>query len=430
MTAERRINALVVVLGIVLVVALRPVSVELAAGGPTVECDVASFVVGEDARVVTDTCRDAFRGRAAAALIVLAGIAVLASQLVRHRAGGEGEVTSPARAPGEDPTVLGGVRHAAANPSFRVLAGLAVAVLAVLALVAEPVLAGERLAGGRAVGIALVAAAAGVALSMLVWIVQYHRGMALGAVWHRADVPWALLTRVCGGCATLAVIGIVVAGAADTAARPPAPESAVALADGPIAEDLTPQPTFAAPSALAVAPPSRAAAVVATQPATTPTTVRTTTRAALPAATPMAVRDASWFAANPTPLDVSTVPEGALPVGAVAGDDDVHAFFRVTGTATRLELVESDATGAQRFPEQALVRACPVLDDGWAQTSGGSFADEPRFDDTACVDVVRADAGTWSIDLGAFEDRGGRRGFALVPAEGAGTFRLTLEAQA
>lgn len=428
MTTERRINVLVVLLGIVLVVVLRPVSTELTAGGATVECDVASFVVGEDARIVTDACRDAFKGRAAAALIVLAGIAVLASQLLGGReVEHEVEVAPPARAPGEDPSLLGGLRQAAATPSFRILAGMAVAMLLVLAVVSGPALSGEPLAGSRALAIALVMAAIGVALSMLVWIVQYHRGMALGAVWHRRGAPRVVLARAGSGCATLAVLAVAIGGGAATSG----PGSTAALADAPIAEDLTTAPTFAAPSPLAVPEPSGPPAVVAVPTGTTATTLRSTVTTTSPphVPTPLTVHDASWFAASPTPLDSSTVPEGALPVGAVAGEDDVHAFFRVTGTAATLELVESESTGAQRFSEQALVRACPVIDDGWEQTSGGTFADEPAFDDTACIDAVRTGTGTWTIDLGTFDDRGGSRGFALVPAEDASTFRLTLEAQ-
>lgn len=471
MTATQRINALVVLLGIVLVVALRPVTIDLAAGGPSVECDVASFVVGERDPIVTEACRDAFKGRAAAALIVLAGIAVLASHLVRRDEEplAAAEPVPPAWAPGEDPSLLGGLGRAARNPSFRVVAALGLALIVILVAVSRPVSARaadgagvrsvscglrQQLFGagdatvtatcreayaGRAFAVVLVVAALGIAVSMLVWIVRYHRGTALGAIWHRAGLPRAILVRVGGACGTLAAIAVVAAGGSSAPAAARAvgePEWTAALGEAPLAEDITPRPTFptlAAATATVVAPPARPSSRVtpATTTATATTTVPTTaaTTSTLPPSAPLTVRDASWFAANRNPFDASSIPEGSLPVGAVGGEDDAHAFFRVTGTAPTLVLVESDGAGAQRLPEQARVRACPVTDDGWKQTSGGDLEDEPAYDARACVDVVRAGEGTWSIDLGAFDDRGGSRGFALVPADGATTFRLTLQPQ-
>lgn len=458
MSSERRINALVVVLGIVLVVTLRPVTTDLAGDGPRVECDAASFLVGEAEPVVTEACRDAFKGRAAAALVILAGIAALASQLVRRDE--EAVVAAPeppSWAPGEEQSLLGGLRHAARNPSFRVMAALGIALLVTLVVVSRPVDARTSMDGdvlrcglrqqlfgagdetvtatcrqayaSRAVAVVLLVAGLGVVTSMLVWIVKYHRGTALGAVWHRAGLPRGILVRVGGACAVLAAIAVVAAGAASAPAIArdvPAPASTVALSDAPIAEDITPQPTFPPAMVIASPPPARPSSSVV--PATT-TSTTTTTTSAEPPMVPLTVRDASWFAANPNPLDASTIPEGSLPVGAVGGEDDVHAFFRVSGTAATLELVESDATGAQRFAEQAAIRVCPVTEDDWEQASGGSFEDEPAHDADACSVVERSDDGIWSLDLTAFDDRGGSRGFALLPVEGATTFRVTLEAQ-
>lgn len=455
LTPTRRRVALIALLVVVFLFAAWPTKLRVD-DGRIASCGLTTYVFGGDDPAVTEACRNAFDGRAAAALILLGGIALLAAEFVPKRGtAGDEPVSPPKHPPGDDPSLLGGLRKASVDPSFRILAGLGIALLVVLGVVLRPlelqasVLGEERTVGcgfrdylfgadegavtatcreayaSRAAGGLIVLLGLGISVAMMAWIVQYHRGAALGSVWHRSGVPTRLLARTGGACAILAVVALLAAaqGASPaTSGRGLASAPASAL-DGPVGDELTPQPTFAAFSPMVLPPltatgPSGAASTVGSFTASTSTA---------PSEEPLTVRDASWYAANPGPLYAATVPEGSLPVGATGGEDDLHAFFRVSGTARTLTLVESDALGSQWLAERAQIAACPVTAAGWKQTSGGDFDDQPPFDDIACVDAARADDGTWTIDLGGFEGRGGNRGFALIPAPDAGgrTFRVT-----
>jgi hypothetical protein len=239
LTPGRRRVALIALLFVVFLFAARPMTLRFGDDGPTASCGLVTFIFGADEPATTRACRDAFAGRANAALILLGGIVLLASEFVPKR--DTATVSPPAREPGEDPSVLGGLRRATVDPSFAIFAGLGIGMLAVLGIVLRPVevqasvLGGERIVGcgfadflfgaqdavvtaacrqayaPRAAGGFVVLLAVGVAVAMIAWIVQYHRGAALGSVWHRADAPTSVLAWAGGGCVVLAVLALFAA---------------------------------------------------------------------------------------------------------------------------------------------------------------------------------------------------------------------------
>lgn len=236
--AWRRV-ALIALLFVVFLLAARPMTLRFGDDGPTASCGLVTFIFGADEPATTRACRDAFGGRAAAALILLGGIVLLASEFVRKR--DAATVSPPARQPGDDPSVMGGLRKAIVDPSFVFFAGLGIGMLGVLGIVLRPVevrasvLGGKRIVGcgladflfgaedavvtaacreayaPRAAGGFVVLLAVGVAVAMIAWIVQYHRGAALGSVWHRADAPTSVLAWAGGGCVVLAALALFAA---------------------------------------------------------------------------------------------------------------------------------------------------------------------------------------------------------------------------
>lgn len=406
---------------------------------------------------------ETLRLRAAVSLVVLGGITWLAAQLVPERRPATTSEPEPHRRPGEDPTLLGGLRAAGTDTSFRIFGVLGLVLLVVWDVVMRPVdvvVSGgghdETLSCGartflfgadndavsttcrdafasRAAGGFLVLVGFGVLVAMMAWIVQYYRGAALGAVWHSRRVPTLLVTRTGGACALLAAVAVFAAvgdvapvrveGTRRAAAAvPPAPGA-------PFEENLIPQPEFDDFAPVDVLSPTLGYSSPPPS-APSPAATTSTTQPRPPAPRPLTVHDASWFTARPSPVEDARVPDGSLPVAVTGGRDETHALFRVRGTAPVLRLVESSERGTQVFPAAARVKACPVTTADWDQTRGASLEDKPPYDDGACVTAVRADDGSWTIDLGGFEDRGGRRGFVLVPildVEGQ-TFRVTLVA--
>ncbi|HVM07945.1 MAG TPA: hypothetical protein VM345_05765 [Acidimicrobiales bacterium] len=134
------------------------------------------------------------------------------------------------------------------------------------------------------------------------------------------------------------------------------------------------------------------------------------------------VREGGWATAgSSSPLSGAGVPEGGLPVGKRLGDTDKISFVRLGGASKALVLNVSTATGANRFPDAAKVRACRILSPSWEAKPAQSFDAAPPYDRNACsIGEAQAD-GTWRFDLDGFSDAADARGFALVPADDAGS---------
>lgn len=187
-----------------------------------------------------------------------------------------------------------------------------------------------------------------------------------------------------------------------------------------------------APSTPSASTPSTQAtsssnAASADTPAAPPTTVASPTAVAL--APTYTVREGGWATAQSTsPLATAGIPEGGLPVGKRLGDLDKLSFVRLAGASNALVLKVSDATGANRFTDQAKVQACRILASTWQAQPGQSLEQAPPYDRNACaVGAVQAD-GTWRFDLSGFKDAADTKGFALVPAADAGTdFQLVFQ---
>lgn len=145
-----------------------------------------------------------------------------------------------------------------------------------------------------------------------------------------------------------------------------------------------------------------------------------------PPAQPLLVVASGWASlSGGTPAATVGVPLGTLPVGTRLDTMDKASFVRLVGTADFL-VVPTDPDG-QRDPVvgTVAVQACPINEAGWEGRQGASFEDSPTWDADQCVLGVGAASGHWSFDLGAFPDRGGNRGFALVPApDAAADFQL------
>jgi hypothetical protein len=109
------------------------------------------------------------------------------------------------------------------------------------------------------------------------------------------------------------------------------------------------------------------------------------------------------------------VPADGLPVGSDATGDTFRSFIRLTGTEPLLvlDLLE----GASENEQFAGVRACPIQVAGWTLERGAPLGDGPEFDCADAVPGERQEDGSFRFDLLAFPDRGGDRGFALVPAQ-------------
>jgi len=135
-----------------------------------------------------------------------------------------------------------------------------------------------------------------------------------------------------------------------------------------------------------------------------------------------AIRESGWAtAAAASPLAGADVPEGGLPVGKRLGDVDKISLVRLSGVSKALVLKVSDAPGANRFTDQAKLQACRILDASWQAQRGMPLDQAPPYDRAACaLGEAQAD-GTWRFDLSAFKDAADARGFALVPAPGAGS---------
>lgn len=112
---------------------------------------------------------------------------------------------------------------------------------------------------------------------------------------------------------------------------------------------------------------------------------------------------------SPAPPPPSTVPEGAIAVGALLGEPDKIAALGVVlpfeqGTVERLvmtlALVEDEAAQGGD-PESGAIRACPVT-GFWVPEENGKFQNRPEADcEIANAPGTRNEDGSWTFDLTA-----------------------------
>lgn len=183
----------------------------------------------------------------------------------------------------------------------------------------------------------------------------------------------------------------------------------------PVLVTLVETPATPTPPVVSVAAPPSSTTTVATS--------TTTTVGASPAAIALSVREGGWASSRGgTPIAAAEVSEGALPIGARAGETDELSFVRLAGTESVLRLGALD----DPLAATAVLRACPIDDPAWEARENIALDDAPAYDCDLGVAGTLGDDQVWSFDLGAFADRAGQRGFALVPGEGPGTFRVRL----
>lgn len=103
----------------------------------------------------------------------------------------------------------------------------------------------------------------------------------------------------------------------------------------------------------------------------------------------------------------TTVPEGAIAVGAAGGQPYAVAALGIVLDAPRgssasvftLTLTEAEGTGAQQNPDGAVITACPVT-SFFAGDHNGAWEDAPAADcEAASAEGVRNEDGTWTFDL-------------------------------
>ena len=116
-------------------------------------------------------------------------------------------------------------------------------------------------------------------------------------------------------------------------------------------------------------------------------------------------------AGTPLPPPPSTVPAGAIAVGAAGGQPDKVAALGIVLNAERgsvverfvLTMKEAEGPGAQQGEGAAIV-ACPVT-AFFAPEENGALADAPEADcEAAQAEGTRADDGTWTFDLAPIAD--------------------------
>jgi len=198
--------------------------------------------------------------------------------------------------------------------------------------------------------------------------------------------------------------------AATAAPASTGPQPAGLAADSAPSPAVTPAASIAAPAASASAsavPDSSAAGAPTVSPSADQTAV-----------TPLTVAAKAWASREAgTPLAGTDVPAGTLPVGNRLGQVDKASFVRLSGTATSLTLT-ADPSGARNLAGAGSVQACPVT-ASWTAGDAMPLDQAPAYDTTKCVAGTHPDDSSWSFDLGAFADRAGGNGFALVPAPDA-----------
>ena len=142
---------------------------------------------------------------------------------------------------------------------------------------------------------------------------------------------------------------------------------------------------------------------------------------------PLRIVGSTWAARmSGTPFAKEGVPEGTLPV-SFRVTDDKRSYIRLAGEQKVLRLVE-DPGGARATSGPAIVQACAVTSDPWADGEAIPFDGSPAWDAGSCVIGTPGGDGTWTFDLASFPKVDDPRGFALVPGEGAGVdFQVTFK---
>ena len=133
------------------------------------------------------------------------------------------------------------------------------------------------------------------------------------------------------------------------------------------------------------------------------------------------VKTGWWWVVNDTPLDQTvlappqppspTVPDGTLPVSAVAGEPEKFTAleFRLDGAGgggvveqATLVLKETGQPGATANAEAAKILACPVTESYWADGKAAAWQARPAYDcDLASAPGERDATGVWTFDLTA-----------------------------
>jgi hypothetical protein len=120
------------------------------------------------------------------------------------------------------------------------------------------------------------------------------------------------------------------------------------------------------------------------------------------------------------------VPQGGLPVGARAGQEDARVYLRLAGLGSRLRIgVHADTTSTV-LADRASIAACRVTVSDWKLDNGSSLASAPPIDTGSCVAGTIGPESTWLFELQSFGDVTDSRGIALVAVLTPGTtFQVT-----
>lgn len=111
----------------------------------------------------------------------------------------------------------------------------------------------------------------------------------------------------------------------------------------------------------------------------------------------------------PPPPPPQNVPEGALPVSAVAGEPekvsaielrlDAPPGSAVTSFLLALRETEESGANANADGEAVKVVACQVTEAFWADGEAEPWRGRPEHDEDQCVTGVRGADGIWTFDL-------------------------------
>ena len=161
---------------------------------------------------------------------------------------------------------------------------------------------------------------------------------------------------------------------------------------------------------------------------TAPAVAVTTAPAELPRAAIefLRVTERGWATPEATAaLAAATIPQGGLPVAAIAGDEDKRSYLRLSGAGTHLRLALHSEPGSAVLEDMANVRACPVVSGDWTGRPAMKLERAPRMDCSVRAPGRLQRDGTYAFDLSAFADRARANGVALAATKGdARTFQL------
>lgn len=145
-----------------------------------------------------------------------------------------------------------------------------------------------------------------------------------------------------------------------------------------------------------------------------------------------------WWRVNDAPADTggvvappeppaTTVPEGALPASAAAGDPEKVTAIEftlkygqgATVTSMELSLRESADPGANANADGAdtKVKACPVTESFWLDGAAASWKSLPEYDcELATAEGERDAKGVWRFDLTSMASQWLAKGSTLAPS--------------